>query len=145
MHHSIWCVVHMITFGMMVMACSNVQDTMYAKEDWPTYLGDKGVRHYSLLDQMTKENVGNLQLAWVFDGGEASVDNRSMIQCNPLVIDGILYGTTATLKVIALNAATGERIWTYRTRHQFHRSPRAQSRFGILARWQPSQTLLCIR
>ncbi|NND08309.1 MAG: PQQ-binding-like beta-propeller repeat protein [Saprospiraceae bacterium] len=105
----------------------------FAKENWSAYLGDKSASHYSLLDQINKENVQNLQMVWEFDGGEASVKDRSMIQCNPLIIDGVLYGTTATLKVFALDAATGIRKWTFSPDENFI-VPRGLNRG--LAYWQ---------
>jgi quinoprotein glucose dehydrogenase len=40
-------------------------------------------------------------------------DDRTQIQCNPLIIDGVLYGTSPKLRVFALNAATGKRIWEF--------------------------------
>ena len=94
-------------------SCQNSSSPNYAKENWPTYHGDKGATHYSLLDQVDKKNVHRLQKVWEFDNGEASANNRSMIQCNPLIIDGVLYGTTASLKVFALDAATGEKKWLF--------------------------------
>lgn len=97
----------------VLISCQNGSNDYYAKENWPSYLGDKGVTHFSLLDQVNKDNVHKLKKVWEFDNGEASVKNRSMIQCNPLIIDGILYGTTATLKVFALDAATGKRLWLF--------------------------------
>jgi quinoprotein glucose dehydrogenase len=98
---------------MLLCSCQKNSKNSYAKENWASYLGDKTTSHYSLLDQINKDNVHRLQKVWEFDNGEASVRNRSMIQCNPLIIDGILYGTTATMKVFALDAATGERKWTF--------------------------------
>ena len=95
------------------VSCQRGPDENYARENWASYLGDKGTTHYSLLDQINKDNVHLLQKAWEFDNGEASVKRRSMIQCNPLVIDGVLYGTTATLKVFALDAATGKKQWLF--------------------------------
>ena len=97
----------------VLFSCQNGSNDNYAKENWPSYLGDKGVTHYSLLNQVHKDNVHKLKKVWEFDNGEASVNNRSMIQCNPLIIDGILYSTTATLKVFALDAATGKRLWMF--------------------------------
>ena len=102
-----------IGLALIFNSCKNEAAENYAKENWPTYNGDKAATHYSLLDQVTKENVHQLQKVWEFDNGEASANNRSMIQCNPLIIDGVLYGTTASLKVFALNAATGERKWLF--------------------------------
>jgi quinoprotein glucose dehydrogenase len=102
-----------VTLFLTFISCQRSSTIGYAKENWPSYLGDKGVTHYSLLDQINKDNVHQLQKAWEFDNGEASPDDRSMIQCNPLIIDGTLYGTTATLKVFALDAATGEQKWMF--------------------------------
>ncbi|MDA0194428.1 MAG: PQQ-binding-like beta-propeller repeat protein [Bacteroidetes bacterium] len=78
-----------------------------------SYLGDKSVSHYSQLDQINKENVNRLKQAWIYDGGKTSTNNRTQIQCNPLIIDGVLFGTTALLKLFALNAATGEQLWQF--------------------------------
>lgn len=96
-----------------LVSCQKGSKDYYAKENWPSYLGDKGVTHYSLLNQIHKDNVHKLKKVWEFDNGEASINNRSKINCNPLIIDGILYGTTATLKVFALDAATGKQLWMF--------------------------------
>lgn len=98
---------------LILTSCQKGPTSNYAKENWATYNGDKAATHYSLLDQVNKENVHQLQKVWEFDNGEASSNNRSMIQCNPLIIDGILYGTTATMKVFALDASTGKRLWMF--------------------------------
>lgn len=69
---------------------------------------------YSSLDQINKNNVHQLSVAWTFSSGDAdTVDNRSQIQCNPIVIDGILYGTTPTLRAFAVDAETGKEIWRF--------------------------------
>ena len=81
--------------------------------DWPAYLGDKGSSHYSALAQITPENVAKLQAAWTFRAGGADPQNRSQIQCNPLVIDGVLYGTTPDFQLIALDAAAGTEKWRF--------------------------------
>ncbi|MFY0686438.1 MAG: PQQ-binding-like beta-propeller repeat protein [Cyclobacteriaceae bacterium] len=98
---------------LIAFACQQSPDQQYADENWASYLGDKSVSHYSTLEQITRENVSQLKMAWTYDGGDASPQNRSQIQCNPLIIDGILYGTSASLKLHALNAATGELIWQF--------------------------------
>lgn len=80
--------------------------------DWPVYLGDKSASHYSTLDEITATNVTQLQVAWTFHTGDARPDS-TQIQCNPLVIDGVLYGTTPQSKLFALDAATGRDLWRF--------------------------------
>jgi len=84
-----------------------------ADKDWPVYLGDKARSHYSSLHQISTRNVGGLQVAWTYHSGDARSDNLSQIQCNPLIIDGVVYGTTAQLKLVALQATTGKELWRY--------------------------------
>jgi len=84
-----------------------------ADEDWPVYLGDKASRQFSAAAQLTPENVGRLEVAWTYASGGASPNQRSQIQCNPLVVDGVLYGTSADLKLFALDAASGEERWVF--------------------------------
>ena len=84
-----------------------------AGKDWPVYLGDNFSSQYSILTEINKDNVERLELAWEYHTGEDVSENHSQIQCNPIIIDGILYGTSPKLKVFALNAATGIRLWEY--------------------------------
>src|SRR4051812_8742253 len=87
--------------------------TAAADRNWSVYLGDKGTSHYSTLKQLTPKNVRQLEVAWTYHSKDGRSDNLSQIQCNPLVIDGVLYGTTPALKLIALDAATGEQRWQF--------------------------------
>ncbi len=84
-----------------------------ADSNWSEYLGDKGASHYSSLRQITPENVTKLQPVWTYHAGGASPQNRSQIQCNPLIIEGILYGTTPDQQVFALEAASGKELWRF--------------------------------
>ena len=74
--------------------CLNAADV-----DWPVYLGDAASSHFSQLKQITPRNVKNLQVAWTYNCGDGRKDNRSQIQCNPLIIDGIMYGHVAAFEV----------------------------------------------
>jgi quinoprotein glucose dehydrogenase len=80
---------------------------------WPTHGGDPGHQQRSPLAQIHKGNVKLLQVAWTYHTGGASAEGRSQIQCQPIVVDGVLYGTSPQLKVFALDAATGREKWTY--------------------------------
>jgi quinoprotein glucose dehydrogenase len=81
--------------------------------DWPAHGGDPGHRQFSTLAQINRGNVGGLTLAWTYRTGDAQPDNRSQIQCNPIVVHGVLYATSAGLKTFALDAATGRELWVF--------------------------------
>lgn len=82
--------------------------------EWRVYGGDSSGSHYSALSQINTKNVHKLKVAWIYRSGDKlRDDNRSQINCNPIIIDGVLYATSPRLKVIALNAATGEEIWEF--------------------------------
>jgi quinoprotein glucose dehydrogenase len=81
------------------------------EREWRVYGGDTGSTRYSPLDQINRSNVGRLKVAWVFHTGDKR--DLSTIECNPIVVDGTLYLTSPALKVFALNAATGEKIWEF--------------------------------
>ncbi|MFT5087078.1 MAG: quinoprotein glucose dehydrogenase [Candidatus Latescibacterota bacterium] len=88
-------------------------EAQYAKEDWPVYHGDATASHYSQLEQITKQNVKQLKLAWTYDASRAPVDGRSEIQCNPLIIGGVMYGVAPDGFIFAVDAATGKEKWRY--------------------------------
>ena len=67
--------------------------------------------HYSALAQINAQNVQALRVAWRFDSGDEYPD--SDMQCNPIVVDGLMYVTTPKLRVVALDAATGKQVWTF--------------------------------
>lgn len=83
--------------------------------DWPAYQGDKGATQFSDLNQITAANAHQLEVAWTWHAGDAQ-GGRTQIQCNPLVIDGIVYATTPALDLVALDGATGELIWRFETK-----------------------------
>src|SRR5262245_20372897 len=87
--------------------------TPAADANWGVYLGDKASSHYSTLTQITPRNVAKLELAWTYNTGGVDRNNRSQIQCNPLIIDGVLYGTSPDLQLFALTADSGRELWRF--------------------------------
>ncbi|MCC6389373.1 MAG: pyrroloquinoline quinone-dependent dehydrogenase [Bryobacterales bacterium] len=81
--------------------------------DWPVYGGDAGTSRYSALKQIHAGNVRNLKVAWTFHTGDKTERPATQMQCTPIVADGVMYVTSAQLKVIALRAETGEKLWSY--------------------------------
>lgn len=77
-----------------------------ADREWREYLGGPDRNHYSILDQINPENVHLLEVAW-----EYHTLDTGQIQCNPIIVNGTLYGMTASALPFAVNAATGEEYW----------------------------------
>lgn len=92
-------------------ACSAVAD----KTDWPEYHGDGARSHYSVLKQVDSSNVADLTVAWTYaSGGLDSSGSRTQMQCNPIIVDGVLYGVSADIQVFAVDAANGRERWKSR-------------------------------
>lgn len=84
-------------------------------EDWKIYGGNKEGNRYSTLNQINVSNVKNLTVAWTYYSSDPMQpgENPRDIQCQPIVVDGILYGTTSTMKLFSLNAQNGELLWKF--------------------------------
>src|SRR5579872_1333990 len=76
--------------------------------NWMTYGRTYDEQRFSPLKQITDQNVSQLGLAWHFD-----LDTHRGQEATPLVIDGVMYFTSAWSKVFALNAATGAQLWSF--------------------------------
>lgn len=102
-------------------------------EDWPMYGGNAAGNRYSTLTQINTQTVKNLQLAWTYDTGENNDSTkRGMdIQCQPIVVDGILYGTTPRHKLFAVDAATGKQCWLFDPFADPDKNPRFHPLRGI--------------
>src|SRR6202163_3869396 len=90
-----------VTFDRLVNSAKEPQN-------WLTYSGNMMSQRYSPLDQITPQNVKNLELKWVFQA-------RSLekFEATPLVIDGIMYTVQAPNDVVALDPVTGRVFWAY--------------------------------
>src|SRR5205823_2851070 len=82
-----------------------------ASVDWPVYRGDLKGNQFAPLAQINATNVHKLRPAWEHHTGDAT--ERSTMYANPIVVNGVMYVSTPSLKALALNAATGARIWTF--------------------------------
>lgn len=93
----------------LVAGCSQLGDDDpqdLAAENWPVVGGDLGNRRFSALDQISTANISQVGAAWTreLEGGNPLGE--------PIIIDGRLFVTTA-LVAHALDAASGEVLWTY--------------------------------
>jgi quinoprotein glucose dehydrogenase len=74
--------------------------------DWPEYLGGPDRNHYSALSQITLDNVNKLKQAWEYHTGDSG-----QVQCNPIIIDGVVFGMTASSQPFAVDGASGKELW----------------------------------
>ncbi len=110
-----------------------------ANADWPTYGGNKAGNRYSPLAQINTQNVGKLQLAWTFDTGENNnpAERGMDMQCQPIMVNGVLYGTTPRMKLFAVDAATGKQRWTFDPFANPDKKPRFHPLRGVVY-WEGS-------
>ncbi len=73
--------------------------------EWRSFGGGPDNIHYSRLSQITRKNVSQLKVAWQYDTGDMFAGSE--MQCNPIIIDGLIYVTTPKLRVVALEACVG--------------------------------------
>jgi quinoprotein glucose dehydrogenase len=92
-----------------ILSCGNGKADQY--KNWKAYRGDDGITAYSGLHQVNTENVSQLGVAWSYRTHD-NIGNSS-IQCNPLIVDGVLYGVSPRQKTFALDAKTGKQLWLF--------------------------------
>ncbi len=110
-----------------IMGCSqkdnpkqNEGEINFAKTgQWANYGNDPGGMRYSPIKQINIENVKNLKPAWAYQSGElktyqgTNIASKAAFEATPLMINGVLYFSTPTNRIIAIDAATGKELWVY--------------------------------
>lgn len=91
------------------LAFERIANAANEPQNWLTYFGDYGGRHYSTLGQINTQNVKTLQAAWMHQPS-----GKGGLQASPLVVDGVMYTTAAGGYAYALDAATGRQLWEYK-------------------------------
>ena len=97
-------------FSLLLCAAVPLTYAITADVDWPVNGGIDNIR-YSPLTQINRGNVGGLRVAWTYDSHDAFTGSE--MQSNPIVVGRVLYATTPTLRVVALDAETGRELWTF--------------------------------
>ena len=82
--------------------------TASAGEEWLTYGGTYDEQRHSSLTSVNTDTVADLGVAWTYD----LATNRG-VESTPIVVDGVMYVTSAWSLVYALDAKTGEELWVY--------------------------------
>jgi quinoprotein glucose dehydrogenase len=115
--------VHLLLFGLLLLAAIGTiaQPTATATEtgSWPFYGQNAGGSRYTSLRQVNSGNAGRLALAWTYRTGELKTYEgtpaleKACFETTPILIGRSLYFTTASDRVIAVDAATGQQHWVY--------------------------------
>jgi quinoprotein glucose dehydrogenase len=92
----------------LILGCKEHSNKQNVKTQWSEYLGGPDRNHYSSLTQINVSNVTKLEKVWEYKSGDSG-----QVQCNPIIVDGVLFGVTASNEVFALDAATGVQKWRY--------------------------------
>ncbi|MFS2225157.1 glucose/quinate/shikimate family membrane-bound PQQ-dependent dehydrogenase [Pantoea sp. B65] len=89
-------------------------DKSKVQKDWDNYGNTPGGSRFVALDQITRDNVKNLQVAWTFHTGDTPISptgNGAEDQQTPLQVGNTLYLCTPHNNVIAVAADSGKQIW----------------------------------
>jgi quinoprotein glucose dehydrogenase len=94
-------------------------DTRAVASDWDSYGRDAGSSRFSPLTQITRKNVRELKVAWTYhmrpaETAAGDANDYLPSEATPLVVDGVMYLPTPYGEVIALDADTGKKQWSYR-------------------------------
>jgi quinoprotein glucose dehydrogenase len=93
-----------------------------AEGEWPTYHGDLGANQYAPLEQIDRETVASLQVAWQWESPDNAIAAKdrsstpSAFKSTPLMVNGRLFVNTPLGQVAAIDAASGESLWAFDTK-----------------------------
>ncbi|HZY80215.1 MAG TPA: PQQ-binding-like beta-propeller repeat protein [Cyclobacteriaceae bacterium] len=111
--------------------------------EWLQHRGDFGSTNYSSLDQINRDNVSQLKILWRWKTENFGPAPEFYFKATPLMANGVLYTTAGLSRVVAaIDARSGETLWTYRYDEKERRTsvPRQNSGRGV-AYWQsPNRT-----
>jgi quinoprotein glucose dehydrogenase len=95
--------------------------------EWRVYGGDEGSTRYSPLDQINRDNIKDLRVAWIWKSDSLLPNPQVGSETTPLMVNGVLYFTMDQKRfVIAADAGTGETLWIFRPNEgaRFDQAPR---------------------
>ncbi len=125
--------------GMALPSPAGAAQQGAAAGEWRYYGGDAGSTRYAALDQINRDNVASLEVAWRWQAANFGPAPEYNYRTTPLMVDGVLYATAGYRRtVVAIDAGTGETLWTYRLDDGDRAAPRRNSGRGV-AYWEPPE------
>jgi len=101
----------------VALLCAGAARAGEPSGDWPVYGGDPGGSRWSALDQIRRDNVSRLALAWKIRTGDLDADPppppHSTFEATPILVDGLLVLPTTLGRVLALDPETGAERWRF--------------------------------
>jgi len=93
-------------FSLAVAAAAGTALSGQAPREWRDYAGGPDSSRFVASAQITKANVGQLEVAWTYPAG--------LTDFNPLIVRGTVYARGEANSFVALDAATGKQLWIYK-------------------------------
>ena len=88
----------------------NVYSNPVNLKNWERSHGNNHSNRFSGLKLINKENIASLEIAWVYHSNKKKGDGRD-IQCNPIIVNGIIYSPIINGNIVAIDGYTGNEIW----------------------------------
>ena len=114
-----------IFVGMFFFISKSFPQLGSVEGEWGSYASDAGSTKYTSLSEINRENFDNLEIAWAWTSIDGELDLEGMLgsdaddisfgrlQATPLMVEGVLYMITALNQVVALDATSGELLWSF--------------------------------
>jgi len=100
-----------VSFLTLITACRN---EVAEHSRWEVYKGGADANNYSSLDQVNRDNVSQLDVAWSFYPNDEPENFRIWkYECNPIVVGNVMYLNSAKRKLYAVDAQSGKQIWSF--------------------------------
>ena len=130
--------VTLVAVGLVSCALATlVASPVPPRGEWPTHGGTNANARYSSLDQITRDNVRRLRIAWRWTSPDEELMARQpqirtwSNQATPLMIGGVLYVSTSASQVAAIDAISGRALWVHDPKIWVHGTP---TNFGYVHR-----------
>src|SRR5688500_15046802 len=94
----------------LLAGCASAGQPESDAGDWPNARGDQGARRYSGLSRINRENVGRLRVAWEYHTGDAGPRATTALEVTPVVVDHVVYLTSADRLLVALDGTSGREL-----------------------------------